>query len=271
MIARRNRTTRSKRRWRRPLAGLLAASLVASFGAVVGLSSVAGASMYGQASVVPTETATVKVVVGHNFSLEFEAFFCTWTPTTGCVSTALPPYTWSLVSPPSWVTLSPINGGSDAQLKGTPTSTGTFTIQVDVSKDGAATQSVDAYVNVGIPPSVTASSTTETLEAGHAITPVTFAATGTPAPTLSETGAPTGVTLTTNTLSGTPTKSGKYTVDVTASNGFTPAATAMVTLYVEGPPGLTASATSETAKVGQAITPITFAETGYPSPTLTEC
>ena len=60
-------------------------------------------------------------------------------------------------------------------------------------------------------------------------------ATGNPAPTFTETGAPSGVTLTTGgLLSGTPTATGTFTITITAANGVTPDATQSFTLTVLG-------------------------------------
>jgi hypothetical protein len=100
-------------------------------------------------------------------------------------------------------------------------------------------------------------------------------ATGTPAPTLSESGAlPAGVTFTAGTLSGTPTASGSFPITFTAANGTTPNATQSFTLTVNPAvsvnhaPAIT-SANSTTFTVGTAGTFMMMA-TGTPTPTLGE-
>jgi hypothetical protein len=87
-------------------------------------------------------------------------------------------------------------------------------------------------LTVGQAPVFTSASTV-TFTAGTAST-FAVTATGTPAPTFSETGAlPAGVTLSANgTLSGTPAGGGTYPITITASNGVGPAATQTFTLVV---------------------------------------
>ena len=98
--------------------------------------------------------------------------------------------------------------------------------------------------------------------------------TGTPAPTLSESGAlPAGVTFTAGTLSGTPTASGSFPITITAANGTTPNATQSFTLTVNPAPTVNhapaiTSANSTTFTVGTAGT-FKVTATGTPAPTLT--
>ena len=77
-------------------------------------------------------------------------------------------------------------------------------------------------------------------------------ATGTPAPTITESGAlPAGVTFSAGSLSGTPTAGGIFPITFTASNGAVPPAVQHFTLTVNAPPALT-SASSATFTTGQA-------------------
>jgi len=89
-----------------------------------------------------------------------------------------------------------------------------------------------------IPPTITSANTT-TFTVGSPGS-FTVTATGTPAPTFSETGAlPTGITLTGGgLLSGTPAAgtAGSYPITITASNGGTPNATQPFTLVVAAGP-----------------------------------
>jgi large repetitive protein len=97
----------------------------------------------------------------------------------------------------------------------------------------------------------------------------TVTATGTPAPTFSETGAlPSGVTLATNgTLSGTPASGtvGTYPIVITATNGVSPDATQSFTLTVGQAPAITSPANATFI----ASTPGSFqvTATGSPAPT----
>src|SRR5467141_2547920 len=101
----------------------------------------------------------------------------------------------------------------------------------------------------------------------------TVTATGTPAPTLTETGAlPSGLTFTTATgiLAGTPAAGsvGSYTITFTAHNGAGADAVQTFTLTVNQPAAIT-SATSTTFTVGTAGT-FTVTATGFPAPTFSE-
>jgi hypothetical protein len=96
---------------------------------------------------------------------------------------------------------------------------------------------------------------------------------GTPAPTVSESGAlPDGVTFdpTTDTLSGTPAAGtgGSYPLTFTASNGIGTDASQEFTLLVDEAPTIS-SQSSASFTVGSLGT-FTVTGTGYPAPTLTE-
>jgi sugar lactone lactonase YvrE len=99
---------------------------------------------------------------------------------------------------------------------------------------GSATSN-SVSLTVGVAPEFTsAASTTFTVgQAGG----FTVTATGTPAPTFSATGLPSWATLnaTTGALTGTPTSTSgtPFTINLTASNGFAPAATEALTLNVK--------------------------------------
>ena len=101
----------------------------------------------------------------------------------------------------------------------------------------------------------------------------TVTATGSPAPTLSESGAlPSGVTFTaaTGKLAGTPAAgtTGSYPITFTASNGVGSNATQSFTLTVNQAPAIT-SANNTTFTVGTAGS-FTVTATGVPAPTLSE-
>ena len=142
-------------------------------------------------------------------------------------------------------------------LSGTPTVSGPFPITFTAQNGTApnATQNFTLTVNpattVNHAPVITSASST-TFTVGTAGT-FMMTATGTPAPTLGETGAlPAGVTFSTTTgvLSGTPTVSGPFPITFTAQNGIALNATQNFTLTVNpattGAGALTASPTSLT-------------------------
>ncbi len=95
--------------------------------------------------------------------------------------------------------------------------------------------------------------------------------TGTPAPTLGESGTlPTGVTFTpgTGVLSGTPTQAGVFLITFTATNGIGSPASQSFTLTVDAAPAIT-SANNATFTQGTAGS-FTVTATGTPAPTLGE-
>jgi len=122
-----------------------------------------------------------------------------------------------------------------------------------------------------VPPAITsAGSATFTVGTAGSFT---VTATGSPVPTLSESGAlPGGVTFdaSTGVLSGAPVAgtAGTYPITFTASNGVSPNATQSFTLAVDAPPAIT-SAASATFIIGAAGS-FTVVAAGYPPPTLSE-
>ena len=167
---------------------------------------------------------------------------------------------------PAGVTLS--TGGV---LSGTPTASGPFPITITAANGITpnATQSFTLTVSTtGVAPIIT-SVNHATFTKGTAGT-FTVTATGSPAPTFSETGSlPTGVLFSSaGVLSGTPTASGSFPVTITAANGITPNATQSFTLTVNAAPAIT-SAAATTFTEGTAGT-FTVTATGFPAPSFTE-
>ncbi len=158
-------------------------------------------------------------------------------------------------------------------LSGTPAAGtgGTYSLTLTASNGVSADATQSFTLTVDQAPAIT-SATSATFSVGAAGA-FTVAATGYPAPTLSETGAlPGGVTFNTATgaLSGTPAAGtgGSYSFTLTATNGVGTGSTQSFTLTVNQPPAIT-SAASATLTAG---TPgsFTVAATGYPAPTITE-
>ncbi len=170
---------------------------------------------------------------------------------------------------PSGVTFSAATG----TLAGTPAAgTGgsyalTFTAANGVGAN--ATQGFTLVVNEA--PAITSANTT-TFTVGSAGT-FTLTATGSPAPTLSESGAlPSGVTFNaaTGVLSGTPAAGtgGSRVITFTATNLVGSPATQAFTLIINEAPAIT-SANTTTFAVGTAGS-FTVTASGYPLPTLSE-
>ena len=122
--------------------------------------------------------------------------------------------------------------------------------------------------NEETPPTIT-STASATITAGVGFNH-TFTATGDPAPTFSYTDEtlPPGVTRTGDTLSGTPTTPGNYSITATASNGVAPNAVQVFEITITGDAPVITSAPAGYAEQHTAFSH-TFTATGNPAPTLT--
>ncbi len=152
-------------------------------------------------------------------------------------------------------------------ISGTPTAIGTYTVEVDADNAlGNAGQTFTLNV-VGTAPTITSSDTANTI-VGDAFNH-TFTATGNPAPTFSYSAEnlPLGVTRTGDTLSGSPTAAGTYTINVTATNGVSPDATQTLTIHVTGDAPLITSADTAAGVVGMPFSH-NFTAVGNPVPVL---
>jgi len=165
------------------------------------------------------------------------------------------------------------NGNGTGTLSGTAAAgtAGTYNITLTARNTSGpnATQSFTLVVDQTAA-ITSASSTTFTVGAAGSFT---VTATGSPAPTLSESGAlPSGVTFNTATgvLSGTPAAGtgGTYNITFTASNGVSTNATQNFTLTVDQSAAIT-SANNATFTVGAAGS-LTVTATGFPVPALSE-
>ena len=144
------------------------------------------------------------------------------------------------------------NGNGTATLGGTPTASGSFPITITAQNGVSpnATQNFTLTVNAAnhAPAITSASSTTFSVGVAGSFSVTT---TGTPTPSISESGGlPSGVTFHDNgngtaTLGGTPAASGSFPITITAQNGVSPNATQNFTLTVNaGGPTVTVSPTS---------------------------
>ena len=183
-------------------------------------------------------------------------------------ATGAPAPTFSEVGAlPSGVTLS-----SAGVLSGTPAtgSGGTYPITITASNGNLPNATQNFTLTVGQAPAFNSANSTN-FSVG-AVSSFTVSATGSPAPTFSETGAlPSGITLSaTGALSGTPVAGtgGSYPITITASNGVSPNATQAFMLTVGQAPVIT-SANNTTFVVG-AVGSFNAIATGSPAPTFSE-
>jgi hypothetical protein len=165
------------------------------------------------------------------------------------------------------------NGNGTAALAGTPAAGtgGAYPISITAA-NGIGTNAVQSFtLTVNTAPVITSANNT-TFTVGTAGN-FTVTATGTPTPTLSETGSlPSGVTFNaaTGVLGGTPAAgTGKaYAITFTASNAVGTNAVQSFTLTVNQAPAIT-SANNATFTVGAAGA-FTVTATGFPAPTFSE-
>jgi hypothetical protein len=158
---------------------------------------------------------------------------------------------------------------STGKLSGKPTQEGTFAITFHAA-NGAGPEAVQHFtLTVDAPPAFTSADETTLTEGSEGSFEVT--ATGTPAPSISETGTlPEGVQFdaATHTIAGTPTQSGSFTVALEASNGVGANAIQQLTIKVDAAPSF--SSPGETAFTEGAFGTFTVTAGGTPSPAISE-
>ena len=122
------------------------------------------------------------------------------------------------------------NLSSSCVLSGTLTQSGTYPITVTASNGVAPSASVGFTLTVDVAPTISAPESSATTTVGQAMAPIALNVTGTPAPTITETGSlSAGVSLSRSyvlfgtssyVLFGVPTAAGAFRFTVTASNGI---------------------------------------------------
>jgi large repetitive protein len=172
-----------------------------------------------------------------------------------------PPYHYRVDggTPPPGLTLSTVNdsaSGGIGRLAGTPTTPGNYSFWVTLFTPESPTclgDRADRLFTITIGPAPLGIKTTS-LRRGVVGAPYTetLAASGGGSQTWSATGLPPGLTVSGNTITGTPTTAGNYTVTVTVNNG-TSSKSAQFTLQVIEPLKVTGPATRP-AEVGKLFT-----------------
>ncbi len=154
-------------------------------------------------------------------------------------------------------------------LSGTPTVPGSYSIDVTAA-NGVAPDAVQTFTITvtAVPPTIISAAAVST--AADAPFSHTFTVTGNPAPVITYTNEnlPLGVTRTGDTLSGTPTVPGNYSIDVTAANGVAPDALQTFTITVNGYAPVITSAGSASIPADAPFSH-TFSATGNPAPVIT--
>ncbi|NCT92463.1 hypothetical protein GXB85_16120 [Cellulomonas sp. APG4] len=183
------------------------------------------------------------------------------------VGAGYPVPTASAAGLPTGLTLS--QSGASVRLVGTPMQTGTFDVDVEL-ENPHGTQTATWRVVVEDPAGVTAPAAAVVV-ADQAITPIAVGATGYPAPTVTATGLPDGLSVVTDgsgtRVVGVPTEAGRHTVTLTATNGVGAPSTTTLTLDVHQAPDLGDDRTASFP--AGATSSLALAVAGYPAPTLT--
>jgi eukaryotic-like serine/threonine-protein kinase len=196
------------------------------------------------------------------------------------------PYTWSVTGLPSGLTAS--GDGSTLTISGDPRAAGTFTPQISVHDSGKpelrGTTTFTLTVDSAAESPLVISGFLAGAVVNQGYSDTVIATGGDGAYSWAVTGLPGGLTATpsggTLTVSGTPTASGSFPVDITVSDTESPAKTAAadLTLVVASPvanptpsdssPGTTPP-TSSSPSPSPSVTPTTPTPTPTPSPSST--
>ncbi len=178
-------------------------------------------------------------------------------------ATGFPPPTFSITTGalPDGLSLNSTTG----VVSGTPTATGLWSVEITATNGVGSDSSTSFAGYVGQVPSITTTSIGD-LPVGDAVD-MDLAATGFPAPTWSVSGGslPSGLSLSAGgRLTGTPTVSGTYSVELQAANTHG-ASTRTFTGAVLAPPGAI-TGTISPMRLGQSVS-VTLGTSGYPAPT----
>jgi hypothetical protein len=231
------------------------------------------------ATIVITATNGINPADTQNFTLTInEAPTITTAPPTGTGTvgtaytfdvdaTGFPAPTFSATGLPAGLSIDPTTG----VISGTPTTVEVANVVITASNGIGADATQTVTITVGpanVAPTITSATPPTTGTVGSAYGPFTVTATGTPAPTFSATGLPTGITIdaTSGVLSGMPTASGSFNVVITATNGVTPDATQSFTLdVVAAPAAPTITSTAPTTGVVNVAFSYQVTATGNPA------
>jgi len=190
-----------------------------------------------------TQTFTLKVVTPPLITSASSATFTKSTVSSFTITTSGYPVPTISISGtlPAGITFTDNHNGT-ANLAGTPTATGTYTLTI-TAQNGVAPNATQTFtLKVIASPLITSASSVTFTKSS--VSSFTITTSGYPVPTISVSGSmPAGISFKddgngTARIYGTPTALGTYTLTITAQNGVTPNATQTFTLKViEGCPG----------------------------------
>jgi hypothetical protein len=155
------------------------------------------------------------------------------------------------------------------KLSGTPTQEGVFHIEFTAANGVGANAAQQFTLTVDAPPAITSADEATFGEGAEGSFSVT--ATGTPAPTITESGTlPQGVKFNaaTATLEGAPTQTGVFPIELSATNGVGANAAQRFTLTVNEAPAITSADEATFTEGDYGSFPVTAS--GFPSPRLSE-
>jgi hypothetical protein len=189
------------------------------------------------------------------------------------VTGGTPPFTWAATGLPAGLAIAPSTG----VISGTPTASGAFTPQVTATDSTSAVATKSFTLAVISPPTITTPADLPPATVGTAYSQTIAATGGTPPYTWAATGLPAGLAIAASTgvISGTPTASGAFTPQVTATDSASAVATKSFTLNVVAaltittppdlPSGTVGAAYSQPLAASGGTLPYTWAATGLPA------
>jgi large repetitive protein len=189
----------------------------------------------------------------------------TITSATSAIATVGQPFSYTTTSSPAASTFNAtgLPAGlslTGAVISGTPTVTGSFTINLSATNATGQTGTATLSLTVNAAAPVITSATTATATVGQ---PFSYTITSNPAAsTFNATGLPTGLTLSGAVLSGTPTATGSFSITLSATNLSGQTGTANLILTVNAAAPVITSTTSAAATVGQ---PFSYTITSNPA------
>lgn len=180
----------------------------------------------------------------------------TITSATSAIATVGQPFSYTITSSPAASTFNAtgLPAGlslTGAVISGTPTVTGSFTINLSATNATGQTGTATLSLTVNAAAPVITSATTAAATVGQ---PFSYTITSNPtASTFNAGGLPAGLSLTGAVISGTPTVTGSFPITLSATSATGQTGTATLNLTVNAAAPVITSAATATATVGQSF------------------
>jgi large repetitive protein len=184
-----------------------------------------------------------------------------------------PPYTWSLVSAPAWLSI----GATTGTLTGTPPASGAPNVTIRVTDAAGASAQTTYTLTIAAAVQISGPATLPDWTKNRDYPGTAIIGTGGVTPfTWSATGLPAGLSINPNTgvISGTPTATGTFSITVTVVDALGGTDSKSYTVTINPPPSITTSslpngertvAYSTTLAANNGTPPYSWAGSGLPS------